>query len=215
MVLVLFAVSVLTFLIFNVIPGGDPAVRLAGRHPDPRQLERIREEWGFDEPIYVQYFKTMEKIFTGDVVSYTTSINVVDEIRKRAPRTFSLAIGAAIIWMVVARLIGLYTAIRAGRFADRSLTMLALIGVSMPVFWVGALMSYYLGVQGADLPQRRLRRDHRRPLAVGLPPDPAVDRAVDPVHRRLLARAALEHPRHDERGLRAHGAREGHPASAR
>ena len=72
MVLVLFAVSVLTFLIFNVIPGGDPALRMAGRQPDPGQLEIIREEWGFNEPIYVQYVKTMEKIFTGDLFSYTT-----------------------------------------------------------------------------------------------------------------------------------------------
>ena len=55
MLLVLFAVSVLTFLIFNVIPGGDPALRLAGRQPDPGQLELIREQWGFNEPIYVQY----------------------------------------------------------------------------------------------------------------------------------------------------------------
>jgi peptide/nickel transport system permease protein len=152
MLLVLFAISVLTFLIFNVIPGGDPAVRLAGKQPQPEQLERIREEWGFDKPVYVQYVKTMGQIFSGDVVSYTTQRNVVDEIRHDAPRTFSLAIGAAIIWMVFAVGLGLYTAIRAGRFADRSLTVLAMIGVSMPVFWIGALMSYYLGFKAHIFP---------------------------------------------------------------
>ena len=64
-------------------------------------------------------------------------------------------------------------------------------------------------LQGRNLPQRRLYVRSRRPGPVGLPPDPAVVRAVDPVHRRLLAHPALEHPRHDQRGLRAHGAREG------
>jgi len=145
MLLVLFAVSVLTFLIFNVIPGGDPAQRMAGRHPDPGQLDRIRHEWGFDKPVYVQYLKTMGNTLSGDLISYSTQQNVVDEIVKRAPRTFALAIGAAIIWMAFAIVLGLYTAVKAGRFADRFLTILALIGISMPVFWVGALMNYYLG----------------------------------------------------------------------
>src|SRR3954451_15061248 len=145
MILVLFAISVVTFFIFNVIPGGDPAIRLAGKQPSPQQLERIRHQWGFDQPIYVQYAKTMKQIFTGEVVSYTTQVNVVDEIKNDAPRTFSLAIGAALMWMIVAICLGLYTAARAGRFADRFLTVLALIGISMPVFWVGALMAYYLG----------------------------------------------------------------------
>jgi peptide/nickel transport system permease protein len=145
MLLVLFAVSVLTFLIFNVIPGGDPARRMAGRQPDPGQLQRIRHDWGFDKPVYVQYAKTMGKTLSGDLVSYSTQQNVVDEIVKRVPRTFALAIGAAIIWMAFATVLGLYTAVKAGRFADRFLTILALIGISMPVFWVGALMNYYLG----------------------------------------------------------------------
>jgi peptide/nickel transport system permease protein len=59
MALVMFAVSVLVFLIFNVMPNGDPAVRMAGRQPTETQIEAIREEWGFDEPLYVQYFTTM------------------------------------------------------------------------------------------------------------------------------------------------------------
>jgi peptide/nickel transport system permease protein len=152
MVLVLFAISVVTFFIFNVIPGGDPAVRLAGKQPQPAQLERIRQQWGFDKPVYVQYAKTMERIFTGSVVSYSTQINVVDEIRNDAPRTFSLAIGAALMWMFFAVVLGLYTAIRAGKFADRFLTVLALIGISMPVFWLGALMNYYLGFKAGIFP---------------------------------------------------------------
>jgi peptide/nickel transport system permease protein len=141
MALVMFAVSVLVFLIFNVMPNGDPAVRMAGRQPTETQIEAIREEWGFDEPIYVQYFTTMKKLFTGDMVSYFTQLSVTEEIKKGIPRTLSLAIGAAIIWMAFAIGLGVYSAMRAGQFSDRLLTVLALIGISMPVFWIGA-MSY-------------------------------------------------------------------------
>jgi peptide/nickel transport system permease protein len=145
MVLVMFAVSVLTFLIFNVIPNGDPAVRMAGRQPTETQIEAIRKEWGFDENIVVQYATTMKKVFTGDLQSYFTQLPVSEEIRKGLPRTLSLAIGAALLWMLVAVAFGLYSAVKAGKFADRFLTIIALIGISMPVFWIGALMNYYLG----------------------------------------------------------------------
>jgi peptide/nickel transport system permease protein len=152
MVVVLFAISVLTFLIFNVLPGGDPALRMAGRQPDPGQLERIREDWGFNEPVYVQYVKTMGRVFSGDLISYSTQQNVIEEIWKRVGRTFSLAVGAAILWMFFATALGLYTAIKAGRISDRLLTVLAMIGVSMPVFWVGALMNYYIGFKAGIFP---------------------------------------------------------------
>jgi peptide/nickel transport system permease protein len=152
MLVVLFAISVLTFLIFNVLPGGDPALRMAGRQPDPGQLQRIREDWGFNEPIYVQYVKTIGRVFSGDLISYSTQQNVIEEIWKRVGRTFSLAIGAAILWMFFATALGLYTAIRAGRISDRLLTVLAMIGVSMPVFWVGALMNYYIGFKAGIFP---------------------------------------------------------------
>ena len=152
MLVVLFAISVLTFLIFNVLPGGDPALRMAGRQPDPGQLQRIREDWGFNEPIYVQYVKTIGRIFSGDLISYSTQQNVIEEISKRVGRTFSLAIGAAILWMFFATALGLYTAIKAGRISDRLLTVLAMIGVSMPVFWVGALMNYYIGFKAGIFP---------------------------------------------------------------
>ena len=145
MVFVLFAISVLTFLIFNVIPNGDPAQRMAGRTPTEAEIQRIREEWGFDKSLPVQYLTTMKKVFTGDLVSYFTRLNVNEEILKGLPRTFALAIGAAILWMVMAVALGLYSAVKAGRFADRGLTVLALIGISMPVFWIGALMNHYLG----------------------------------------------------------------------
>jgi peptide/nickel transport system permease protein len=152
MLVVLFAISVLTFLIFNVIPNGDPAVRLAGRNATEAQITIIRKDWGLDEPVYVQYVKTIGKVLSGDLISYSNRLNVTKEIKRRVPRTLSLAIGAALIWMVFGVALGLFTAMRAGRFSDRFLTILALIGISMPVFWIGALMNYYLGFKAGIFP---------------------------------------------------------------
>jgi peptide/nickel transport system permease protein len=145
MVFVMFAVSVLVFLIFNVMPNSDPAVRMAGRQASESTIQAIREEWGFNDSLPQQYITTMEKVFTGDLQSQITQLPVGEEIVKGLPRTFSLAIGAAILWMFVAICFGLYSAVKAGKFADRFLTIIALVGISMPVFWIGALMNYYLG----------------------------------------------------------------------
>jgi peptide/nickel transport system permease protein len=152
MIFVLFAISVLTFFIFNVIPGGDPAVRMAGRNANNAQIAAIRKDWGFDQSKPEQYVKTMQKLFGGTLISYQSRLNVVTEIKKDIPRTFSLAIGAAIMWMFFAVGLGLFTAMRAGQFSDRFLTVLALVGISMPVFWIGALMNYYLGFKAGIFP---------------------------------------------------------------
>jgi peptide/nickel transport system permease protein len=144
-VAVLFAISVLTFLIFQAIPNGDPALRLAGRLATPQQVADVRAQWGFDKPIYVQYVTTMGKILTGQVVSYTQQVNVLSEIKNDLPATLSLAIGAGIIWLGLGIVFGVLSAISAGKFLDRALTVLSLIGVSTPVFFLGAMMLYYLG----------------------------------------------------------------------
>ena len=152
MVVVLFAVSVLTFLIFNVIPNGDPAVRMAGKSPTERQVEAIRSEWGFDDSLPAQYVRMMENVLGGDAISYFTRVNVRDEIAAGIPRTLALAVGASILWMVGGIALGLLGALRAGRLSDRLLTFLALIGISLPVFWLGALMSHYLGFKAGLFP---------------------------------------------------------------
>jgi peptide/nickel transport system permease protein len=153
MVLVLFVISVVTFGIFNVIPNGDPAQRIAGHSAQtPATLAAIRREWGLNRSLPVQYGQMMGKIFDGSLISYSTQTNVDDEIRHDLGPTLSLAIGAALLWMAVALCVGLFTALKAGRFADRFLTVLALIGISMPVFWVGALLSYYLGFKAGVFP---------------------------------------------------------------
>jgi peptide/nickel transport system permease protein len=116
---------------------------MAGRKANPETVAAIRKDWGFDKPVYVQYLKTMKLVFTGKVISYTQQVNVVDEIKRDLPATLSLAIGAGIIWLGLGILVGVISALTAGKFTDRFVTVLALIGVSTPVFLIGALLLYF------------------------------------------------------------------------
>ncbi|MGI8921535.1 MAG: ABC transporter permease [Solirubrobacteraceae bacterium] len=152
MVAVMFAISILTFLLFQVLPNSDPSTRLAGRTASPTQIAKIRSDWGFDKPIYVQYIKTMGKILNGTVTSYQQQLPVEDQIRQDLPTTLSLAIGAGVIWLALGILFGVLSAWRAGRWLDRGLTVLSLVGVSMPVFFLGAVLSYYIGDKARILP---------------------------------------------------------------
>jgi peptide/nickel transport system permease protein len=144
MALVLVAISILTFLIFEAIPNGDPAERLAGRTSTPETVAAIRRTWGFDKPIYDQYLLTMKNVFTGKVISYTQQVNVEQQILEGLPATLSLALGAGVIWFVLGVVLGLVSATHAGGLLDRGLTALAMVGVSTPVFLLGALLLYLL-----------------------------------------------------------------------
>jgi peptide/nickel transport system permease protein len=147
MIFVLWAVSVLTFVIFMVMPGGgenQAALRIAGRNANEAQIQTVKQQWGLDDPFYVQYAEMMKKVFTGDLISYVNQQNVTEEIKRGIPRTMSLVIGAGLIWLFFGVLFGVLSAVYAGRFTDRALNVLALIGISLPVFWVGLVLLYYL-----------------------------------------------------------------------
>ena len=146
MLVVLFAVSVVVFLVFNVIPNSDPAARIAGQKSagNAQLIANIEEEWGFDEPLPTQYATMMKLIFTGELVSYENQADVVEEIGAGLPATLSLCVGAAVIWMAFALLFGYLSAVRAGGRTDRLLTILALVGISMPVFWLAGIFLIYL-----------------------------------------------------------------------
>jgi peptide/nickel transport system permease protein len=144
MVLVLFAVSVLVFAIFNLIPNSDPAQRMAGKNADAVLVKSIEEDWGFDEPLWVQYGSMMKKVFTGELISYGDQLNVDDRIVEGLPATFSLAIGAAVIWMSFGIFFGYLSATRAGGWLDRALTVGSVAGISIPVFLIAAVLLYLL-----------------------------------------------------------------------
>src|SRR6266496_427613 len=152
MVLVLIAVSFIVFLIFVVVPGGDPAIRIAGRTANDQNIKNIRHDWGFDRPFYVQYYELMKKAFTNKLISQTNPTSVDTQIWQGIPATFSLAIGAATIWLFFSILVGVLSAITAGRLSDRLITLLALVGISMPVFWLGLLSRYFLAEKNTWFP---------------------------------------------------------------
>ena len=143
MLFVMFGISVLVFLIFFATPGADPAARIAGRNASPEVLEAVRKSFGFDQPVYVQYAVMMKKLFvTGDLTSFVNrGWKVVPAVLDTVPVTLSLVIGAAVLWVVFGLLIGLAAAATRGTWIDKLLMILGLIGISMPVYWLGEMMN--------------------------------------------------------------------------
>ena len=139
MLLVLWAISVLVFVIFFAIPGIDPARQMAGRNPTPETIAAIRHEFALDRPLPVQYALVMKHLLiTRDLQSYTNrGVEVVPEIARATPVTLSLIVGAAVVWVLASIVIGVAAAVLRGTPWDPLLMALALIGIAMPVFWLG------------------------------------------------------------------------------
>lgn len=136
---VLFALSVLVFLIFFAIPGIDPARQLAGRNATPQTLATIRHTFGLDRPLPVQYWRMMFHLFIArDLQSYTNrGVKVIPEILAATPVSMSLVLGATVIWVVFGVSLGVVGAVFRGTVWDRGLMVLSLMAVSIPVFWLG------------------------------------------------------------------------------
>jgi peptide/nickel transport system permease protein len=142
LVVVLFAISILVFLIFFATPGVDPARQMAGRNPTAATIKNIKHEFGLDRPLPVRYGLMMKHIFISrDLISYGSHTKVIPEILAAAPVTFSLILGAAVIWIVFSILIGVAATVFRGTFIDPLLMILALIGISLPVFWLGEMVN--------------------------------------------------------------------------
>ncbi len=137
----MFVITVIVFIIFFKTPGVDPARALAGRSPNPQTLAEIRSQLGLNRPFPIQYGIMMKKIFiTRDLVSYSNQgVKVVPEIAAAAPATLSLVFGAAVLWVVLAIAVGIAAALLRGKLFDPLLMVVALVGISAPVFWVGQI----------------------------------------------------------------------------
>lgn len=140
-VLVMFIITVLVFIIFFKTPGVDPARAIAGRNPSPQVLAEVRAQLGLNKPLPDQYVIMMKRIFVDrNLVSYSDQGQlVVPEIFAAAPATLSLVVGASLIWIVMAIVMGVAAATLRGKIYDPILMILALIGVSTPVFWLGQI----------------------------------------------------------------------------
>jgi peptide/nickel transport system permease protein len=153
--LVMLAVTFIVFIIFIIVPGGGKlgtAQRIAGKNATPQLVKNVEKRWGFDQPFYVQYYRMVKRMFTNNLVSYTSQQPVLSQIKQGIPATFSLTIGAGVIWLAFGILVGVISAVTAGRLSDRLITILALVGISMPVFWLGLVMRYLLAEKNSIVP---------------------------------------------------------------
>ncbi len=142
-VLVLWLISVATFVLFFVAPH-DPARAIAGRLATPETVALVRHRLGLDEPVLVQYWHFLTGLVHGDLgYSFYSSASVDSLLVSRLPVTISLTLGAAVIWVVSGVLIGVLSASRPRSPVDRSATVFVLTGLSMPTFLLGLLLIYF------------------------------------------------------------------------
>lgn len=143
MLFVMLGISLITFAIFFATPGSDPSARIAGRNATPETLAAVRQSFGLDQPLPVQYVLLMKRLFvTRDLTSFVNrGEQVLPQIAAAVPVTLSLVCGAALLWLAGALVGGVLAAARPGRALDRALMVLGLLGISMPVYWLGAVMN--------------------------------------------------------------------------
>jgi peptide/nickel transport system permease protein len=146
LVIVLLGVSLITFLIMFAIPG-DPAQLLAGKNATPERIAEISAQLGLDQPLYVQYFRFLERLLSGDLgESWALQVPVIDLIKEYAPYTIQLAVAAVLIELLGIPL-GIYSAMRQYSFWDTALTTAALIIWGIPVFVLGVFMQWFFSLQ--------------------------------------------------------------------
>jgi ABC-type dipeptide/oligopeptide/nickel transport system permease component len=149
---VLFGISFLVFLLMHLAPG-DPVMLLLGDDATPAEVARVRHEWGLDQPLLVQYWQFISRALVGD---FGTSLKFGEPVLKlvleRLPATVELAVVSLVVAILISIPIGVYSAIKRDTLLDHAGTGVALIGVSLPNFWLGIMLIYFLGGQWNLLP---------------------------------------------------------------
>ena len=168
MVVLLFLLSVTVFVLFNLLPG-DPARLTCGKACTPQIIEANRHRLGLDQPVLTQYTNFVKGIFFGRTFSedspepiichapclgysYNRHEQVLAAIADAAPVTFWLAIGAFVIWIVVGISMGIVAALNRGSWVDRTIMGISLIGYSMPSFFIGLLLIFFVIIRFNWLP---------------------------------------------------------------
>jgi len=146
---VIIGVSFIVYSILSLAPG-DPARMIAGSEATHEDIERIRQEHGLNDPIVVQYARYMAKFARGDMgISYMTGGSVFKLCLQRLPNTAALAGISCLLTLIISVPLGIYSAIHQNTWRDNIAMVLAMLGVSIPVFWFGLLLimlfSLYLG----------------------------------------------------------------------
>ncbi|MEM2986587.1 MAG: ABC transporter permease [Nitrososphaerota archaeon] len=149
---VILMVSFLVFIMIRLIPG-DPARTIAGIMASEEDVERIRIQLGLKEPIHIQFIKWISNIFKGDLgISIRTNRPVALEIFSRLPNTIELTIVGLFIAIIIGIPIGIIAAIKRGKLSDTLLSISALSGISIPVFWMGLVLIYVFSLSLGILP---------------------------------------------------------------
>ncbi len=147
-----FLVASAVFFLFQLIPG-DPAVVFAGEQASAETLAKVREELGLDQPVHVQYWLYVRRLVKFDLgKSFISGVNVNQEIKVRFPNTIRLAFLATLVSSSFGITMGLLSAVKQDSILDYGLTTFALLGMSIPVFWLGLILIYIFGVQLKMLP---------------------------------------------------------------
>ena len=143
--LMLVIVCGLTFVLFRVLPTGNPAVLRAGRDPQPKLIKEIEGVLGLNKPLYTQFWDYLKGIFLhfNFGFSYYSQESVLALIKERLPATISLALGAGVLWIVAGVGVGIISAIKRHTFLDRFAMGGALVAVSAPEFWLGLLALFF------------------------------------------------------------------------
>ncbi|MEM1485044.1 nickel ABC transporter permease [Oscillospiraceae bacterium PP1C4] len=137
---VLILVSFTIFFIMDLAPG-DPVLIIAGEQASDEVIERVREEYGFNDPMIVRYFRYMGGLLKGDLgVSYISNKDVLQTYMQRIPETAKLAIAAILVATLISIPIGIYSAVNQNTWKDTTSIVAALLGLSMPQFWLGLLL---------------------------------------------------------------------------
>ncbi len=148
---VLIGVSIIAFLILHLSPG-DPAELLAGDEATQADIQMIREKFGLDQPLTTQYFRFIKGIATGELISMKYEVPVMEIVGKRLKNTLILSSVAIAISVIVGIMAGIMSAVHRYSWIDYVATVVALLGVSMPVFWWGLLMILLFSVNLMWLP---------------------------------------------------------------
>lgn len=149
---VILGMSFLVFFLMQLAPG-DPVTLLLGEDAEPQEIEQVRREWGLDQPIIVQYWRFLQQAVQGN---FGESLRYGEPVTKlvfeRLPATVELAAASLLVAIMIALPIGVYSAIKHNSLWDHSGMTLALIGVSLPNFWLGIMLIFFLGGQYNLLP---------------------------------------------------------------
>jgi peptide/nickel transport system permease protein len=137
---VLIGVTLLTFTISHIIPG-DPVRAVLGPHPTPEAVEALKQEWGMDRPVHIQYLRYIGNLMRGDLgTSFQTNRPVKEDLKQYFPATFELTIASLLLSLVLGIPSGILAATKRDRWIDHITRLLSLIGVSMPIFWLGLIL---------------------------------------------------------------------------